>query len=121
MKFGKLFGWGIVIYAIMYLLVAMLSLYGYYPNTLSRIIALLTLIILATIAGASLKFHLKKDILLYSFVWVLEIAALDALMSVPYAGWGLYLDWNIWVGYALVLVVPLFSSYLHRHSSTTAL
>ena len=98
----------------MYLLVAAFSLYGMYPGLLSRMLALGALIALATLAGSSLNFHLKKDILPYSLVWVLEIAVLDALMSVPYAGWGLYLDWNVWVGYALVVLVPMFSVYLHQ-------
>ena len=106
-----------MIYAVMYLLVAMLSLYGLYPNALARIFLLLALIALATMAGVSLKFRFKKDILPYSVVWVIEIALLDALMSVPYAGWGMYLDWNVWLGYALVALVPLFSSYLYRRPS----
>lgn len=109
-----MFGWGVVIYAVMYLLVAGLSLYGMYPNLFSRILALGTLILLSTLAGLSLQFRLKKDILPYAVIWVIEIAVLDAIMSVPYAGWGMYLDWNVWVGYALVLLVPLFAASIHR-------
>ena len=98
----------------MYLLVAAFSLYGMYPNLFSRILALGVLVALATMAGASLNFRSKKDIFPYSLAWVIEIAILDAFMSVPYAGWGLYLDWNVWVGYALVLLIPLYTVHLHK-------
>lgn len=114
MQLGKLFGWGIVIYAVMYLAVAMLALYGIAPSFLARAIALIVLIALATIAGLSLKRHAMRDIAPYSLVWTLEVIALDGLMSMPYTGLTLYLDWNVWVGYTLVLIVPLFTHYVFR-------
>lgn len=114
MQIGKLFGWGIVIYAVMYLTVAMLALYGIAPSILARAIALIVLVLLATIAGLSLRRHTMRDIVPYSFVWTLEVMALDGLMSMPYTGIAIYLDWNVWVGYALVFVVPLFTHYMFR-------
>ncbi len=117
MQWGKFFGWGIAIYAIMYVTVAALSLYMA-SAMLSRVLALIVLIALATIAGLSLRRHTVRDILPYSGMWMAEVAILDAIMSVPYAGWGLYLDWNVWVGYSLVLLAPLLTVYAHRHSLT---
>lgn len=118
MHYGKLFGWGIVIYAVMYLVVALLALYGIAPSLLARVLSLAALIGLATMAGLSIRRHTTRDILPYSIVWTLEVIALDALMSMPYTGFSIYLDWNVWVGYALVALVPLFTQYLHQRSES---
>ena len=114
MHIGKLFGWGIAVYAVMYLAVAMLALYGLAPSFLARTLALIILISLATMAGLSLKRHAARDILPYSLIWTLEVMGLDGLMSMPNTGLSIYLDWNVWVGYALVLIVPLFTHYAFR-------
>ncbi len=111
MKIGALIGWGIVIYAIMYLLWAGMVMHGFTQGIAPRILSLVILIATATIAGRSLRFHSWKDILPYSIAWTIIVAALDGLYSVPFAGWQLYTDWNIWVGYLLVACVPLFAPY----------
>lgn len=116
MKFARLFGWGVVVYAILYLLIASLSLYGLYPGTLSRIVTVVVLASVLLIAGISLRANTAKDILPYSLVWMLEVVALDAILSVPFTGWALYLNWNVWVGYALVVFVPLLALVrIHQH------
>ncbi len=116
MSYSKLLGWGVVIYAVMYLLVAALSIYQAGPM-LVRLLAAATLIVLASIAGHSIRRRSAWDILPFALVWTLEVAALDAVMSVPFSGWQLYLDWNVWVGYSLVFVVPLISVSLSRRLS----
>lgn len=116
MKFARLFGWGIVVYALLYLLIASLSLYGLYPGALSRVCTIIVLASVLLIAGISLRASTVKDILPYSIVWMLEVAALDALLSVPFTGWGIYLNWNLWVGYALVVLVPLLAVVRLRHT-----
>ena len=113
MKYGSLIGWGIVIYSIIFLVWYGLLLHGI-TGTFARVLLLLTLIVVATIAGRSLRFNSPKDILPYSLCWMIIVALLDAAYSVPSAGWQLYGDWNVWVGYALVVVVPLLAPYTRR-------
>lgn len=117
MKFVRLFGWGIVVYAILYLLVAALSLYGFYPSLVSRVVTVLILAGVLVVAGSTLRVATAKDVLPYSLFWMLEVIALDALLTVPFIGWQLYLDWNVWVGYALVALVPLCSTLKLRPST----
>ena len=112
MKYGALFGWGIVIYAIMSLLWSGLVIYGIAATSASLFIRLCALIVLATIAGRSLRFHSWKDILPYSIFWALMMAGLDAIYTVPFSGWALYTDWYLWVGYGLVAAVPLLAPLL---------
>ena len=108
MQYGKLLGWGVMIYAVMYLLIAALSLYQVGP-LLTRILALGTLVVVVSVAGLSLRRHSAWDAIPYALAWVTMVIMLDGLMTVPYIGWQLYVDWHVWVGYALVLIVPLLS------------
>ena len=120
MKYGALFGWGIVIYAIMFLLWSGFVTYGFVDGLAPRIIGLLVLIATTLIAGRSLRFQAWSDILPYSFLWAVIMGLFDAVFSVPYSGWQLYLDWNVWFGYALVAIVPLFSPYLRFQRTSSS-
>lgn|SRR3989344_2635066 len=111
MHYGKLFGWGVVIYALMFLLWSGFVTYGFIEGIVPRITGLLVLVGIMICAGLSLHFHRWHDILPYSFSWAFMLILLDGLFSVPYAGWQLYLDWNVWFGYAVVAVVPLFAPF----------
>lgn len=118
MKFGSLVGWGIVLYAIMFLTFSGFVLYGFVGGWMPRVCALVILIIVATIAGRSLRAHTWLDILPYSISWMVIVGLLDAVFSVPYSGWHMYSDPNIWVGYLLVAVVPLLAPYTRRISTS---
>jgi len=120
MKYGAYVGWGVVLYAVMFLVHSVLVEYGMSIGTLPRVLALLALIITATIAGRSLRFTTWRDILPYSLSWLVVIAAIDALISFPFTGWSVFTDPNVWVGYALVVLVPLFSPYTRRIAAAPA-
>jgi hypothetical protein len=95
----------------MYLVWSGFILYGF-VGAPARIIGLLVLIGLSLIAGRTLRLSSWKDVLSYSIAWAVIIGILDAVFSVPYSGWQVYADWNLWVGYGLVVLVPLFAPYM---------
>lgn len=109
MKYGLLFGWGIVIYSILFLLWSVFIAYGFVEGAFPILIALFTLIVLAIIAGRSLHLSSWVDILPYSFSWALIIAFFDVILTVPFSGWQIFSEWNVWAGYLLVAIVPLVS------------
>ncbi|OGG50083.1 hypothetical protein A3C18_00415 [Candidatus Kaiserbacteria bacterium RIFCSPHIGHO2_02_FULL_54_11b] len=112
MKYGALLGWGICIYAVMMLAWSGLVIYGLAGTLVARILVLCVLIIVTTIAARSLRYHSWKDILPYSIAWALMMGLLDAVYTVPYSNWTIYADWNLWVGYSLVAIVPLLTPFL---------
>ena len=118
MKWGALLGWGIVIYAFMYLVWIGMALHGFAQGTVPRVFTLCVLIATATIAGRSLRLSTWKDILPYSVVWTVIVMLLDGIFTVPYAGWLVYFDWNLWVGYVLVALIPLFAPLTRRPHDT---
>ena len=110
-RIGALFGWGIVIYAVMFLLWSVFVTYGFVEGIAPRILGLIVLVILAVLAGRSLKAHVWQDIIPYSICWGLIMAIFDVVMSVPFAGWQIFLDWNVWFGYGVVVFAPLLVLY----------
>lgn len=111
LKLGVLVGWSIVIYAVMFLVWSAFVTYGFIAGWVPRVIGLLILIATALIAGRSLRASSWRDILPYSLSWGIMMAVLDGIMSVPFAGWQVYADWNVWFGYAVVALAPLLALY----------
>lgn len=107
-------GWGILIYAVMYLVWSGLVIYGLSLGLLSLAIRIITLALMTTIAARSLRRTDWKDILPFSISWAIAAAILDAVFLVPFSGWELYASWSVWVGYALVAIVPLLTSLFSR-------
>ena len=114
MQWGALVGWGVAIYAVMYLSWNGLVINQFSTGVLPRLIELLILVILALLAGRSLRFQSWTDILPYSICWAIIMGLLDIIYSVPFGGWQIYTDWNLWVGYALVVILPLFAPLTRR-------
>lgn len=113
-------GWGIVIYAIVYLAWNGFAIYGFTQGILPRLCELAVLVCVAAAAGHALGFRSWKDILPYSCGWALIAIGLDAIFILPFSGVQMYANLNIWIGYALVALLPLAAPQLRffeHHSS----
>lgn len=111
LKFGSLLGWGIMIYAVMFLMWSAFVTYGFVEGFAPRVVTFVILIATTVIAGRSLRANSSRDILPYSISWGVMMVILDSVMSVPLAGWQIFADWNIWFGYAIVVLAPLLALY----------
>lgn len=111
LKLGALLGWGVAIYAVMFLLWSMFVTYGFVNGIAPRALGFLALVATAIIAGRSLHASSWRDILPYSFSWGIMMVILDGVMSGLLTGWQVFVDWNVWFGYAVVVVAPLFALY----------
>ena len=116
MHLRALFGWGIAMYATLYLVWSTFVVYGLSANLLAHVGMIITLIALAILATRSLRITTEREILPYAIGWVLIAACLDAIVIAPVAGWAIYSDWNIWVGYGLLLAVPLVVAAVSKRS-----
>lgn len=119
MHVRALLGWGIVIYAVLYLVWAGLVIHGLSGSFIARIIVLATLIAVAGIATRALRLSTERDIAPYAIGWVFVAAALDAVFVVPTEGWGIYSNWNLWVGYILLFCVPFIVMAVSKKQTTT--
>ena len=114
---SRAIGWGIVIYAVMYLTWSGLVIYGLSLGYLSIIARLIVLFVISIIAARSLRVIDWKDVIPYSAAWAVTAMVLDGLFLVPFAGWGLYASLSIWVGYALIVALPILGTYWRRQSA----
>lgn len=111
MRFGMYaLGWGIAIYAVMYLLWSGLVIYGLAAGVLSLVVRLIALAGVTTVAARALRLPNWKDLAPYTVSWALVAVVFDALFLVPFSGWSLYATWSVWVGYALVAILPILTS-----------
>jgi hypothetical protein len=120
MKYLSRLWWGIAIYAIMYLTWNGLALYGFTSGILPRVCELLVLVVISTIAGRSLRFNSWKDILPYSCFWAITAFALDAIFTLPFSATSMYANPGIWIGYALVILLPLAAPLSKKIHDDTA-
>ncbi|MBI2610378.1 hypothetical protein HYW60_00365 [Candidatus Kaiserbacteria bacterium] len=105
-----LLGWGIAIYAVMFLLASIFATYNFQGVTM-RLVSLAVLLTTGIIAGHSLPVHSWRDILPYSLSWAIIAAVIDGVMLLPLTGWQVYANWSVWLGYALVVIAPLLAHY----------
>jgi len=117
MRFGALFGWGITIYAVFFLMWSAINAYGISQGPASDAIEILTLLAVCVIAGSSLKFRTWKDILPYSIGWAIVAVALDAFFTAPTGNWSLFSQWSTWIAYLLVVLFPLLAVFFVKRES----
>ena len=118
MRFAaRALGWGIAIYALMYLLWSGLVIYGVAAGIFSLIVRLGALAVITTIAGREQRLTNWKDLAPFTISWAVIAVVLDAIFLVPFSGWALYASWSVWVGYALVAIIPLVTSFWRRGAS----
>ena len=102
-----MFGWGVVIYAVVFLVWSGFLTYGFIEGMLPRILGFAALVAATSTAALSLRLSTWYDVLPYSLSWMVVVMLLDGIFSFPFVGFAIYADPNVWVGYALVAIVPL--------------
>lgn len=107
MHIYRALGWGILIYAVMYLAWSGMVIYGLSLGIVSLIARLAVLAVITIIAARSMHLENIKDLLGNALVWAVTAVGLDMVFLVPFAGWALYASWSVWAGYALIVVFPL--------------
>jgi len=108
--YQKLIGWGVSIYAVMFLLWSAFVAYGFVEGILPQLIGLIVLVGIMYKAGKSIPGGTWQSALPYAVSWVVVVAVLDVILSVPFAGWEIFTDWNLWVSYALIFIIPLLAA-----------
>ncbi|MBU0540055.1 hypothetical protein KKF59_02480 [Patescibacteria group bacterium] len=107
MNYTKLFGYGVAIWAAAYLTATIFVAYKSMETLIAQIVVAVVGALAAYIAGRKLAAKNAGAILKYSIPWVLIAVVLDMVLTVPFTGWGFFSTWSLWIGYALIALVPL--------------
>lgn len=108
MNVRALFGWGITIYALFFLLQSVFVTYGFVQGFAPALVSAAVLIAISLIAATTLRATSWKDVLPYSITWAVIAAILDGVLSFPYTGLAVYSTPSVLLGYAVIVVAPLF-------------
>ena len=114
MDIWRSLGWGIVVYAIMYLAWSGMVIYGLSLGIISLIARLSVLALVTVIAARAMRLGDPKDVVGNALVWAATAIGLDMVFIVPFSGWALYASWSVWAGYALIVVFPLAYTMLRN-------
>ena len=104
-----------MIYAVMFLVESLFLTYGFVGGIAPAMFGIIILTFLCFVASSSLRLSLWKDILPYSIGWAIVAAGLDGIFSYPYAGFSVYGNPSLLIGYALIILVPLIAPYVKLH------
>lgn len=99
----------------MYLAWSGFALYGLTAGATVLVLRFLVLAAITTIAARELKVSWLA-VLKYSAFWALTAAILDIILLVPFVGMMFYTEIGVWLGYALVVVIPVVTSRFFPHS-----
>lgn len=103
----------------MYLLWSGLVIYGFAAGMFSLVVRLAALAAITTIAARSLRLPTILDYVPYTCAWAGVAVILDAVFLVPFSGFVIYSSWSVWVGYALVALIPLVTSIRRSRAAVT--
>ena len=110
MNYKKLFGFGVLIWAVAYLVATAFVAYKMGESLLAQIVITLAVIAASCFCGWALELNSVKEILKYSASWLVIAFVLDLILTVPFTGWRIFYSWELWAGYLAILLVPLLSA-----------
>lgn len=100
---------GIIIWGVAFVVVSVLMAIGIREGYLNWIIT--TIIIAITGYKLAQKMSLKNmnSALSVGLLWVIVVVLLDWLITTHFATMAFFSDYKIWVSYAIILLIPVFS------------
>jgi hypothetical protein len=110
MDYKRLFGFGIAIWIVAFLVASIFVATGQIDSLAAKIVVPIAVGAAAFLIGRKLKPASAGDALRYSAAWVVIVILLDAAITVPFAGWQIFAQWNVWLGLLLVLTMPVVAA-----------
>jgi len=112
MNYKKLIGFGILIWIIAFGIASAFVAFNAINSLIAKLIVPVVIGIVAFFAGKNLKLKNIIETLKYSASWVIIGIILDALITVQFTGWEIFMQLDVWFGYFLVLVAPIIATRL---------
>lgn len=117
MNWKKLFGFGILLYALMFLFWSILMSFGVSDAVWAWPLALIVLAFLVHCIAHKLHTKNLGKLLGYSVGWAIIMALLDYFISMRFTGPVLFQMWETYAAYAIIVLVPLVSMHCPCHKN----
>jgi uncharacterized membrane protein YpjA len=110
MNYLKAIGYGIALWAIIFVVASVLIALGLKTGTLMEIITLIAVVIATFILARNYKIESRIQGLLIGVIWLVVNAAIEYLVTVRgfLQGDLSFYSWSVLAGYALILLIPIF-------------
>lgn len=108
-KYWKLFGYGAVIWGVAFIVVSAFIGFEVTSEVIVQGVTTLAVAIAAYLLARSLNISNRKEMLKYGFSWVVVGLILDLIVTTRFTGWQFFSAFYVWLGYALILLVPLLA------------
>jgi len=107
-NWAKAFGWGLAIWAIMFVIDSILILFQLEALWFAIVMLIVCLVVVWYVASKMFKFKEVAEAFMVGLIWLIIVAVLDYLVLVLVFSGGdfSFYAWNIWVRYAIVLLLP---------------
>jgi hypothetical protein len=112
MNYKKLIGFGILLWITAFAIASVFVGAKAIDSIAAKITVPIVVGIAAFFVGKNLKLKSIPETLKYSVVWIVIGVLLDMAVTVPFTGWGIFAEWNVWLGYFFVLTAPLLATKL---------
>jgi len=107
MNYLKVIGFGMLIWAVAFVVVSAFIGFGVDVDTDTVGVATVLAIFLITLLLAkNLGMSSKKRALVVGVIWVVTLIVLDAVITMRFTGSAIFTEWSVITGYVIVLVIP---------------
>lgn len=107
--YSKLLGYGGIIWGVAFIVVSVFIAFGITSDIVVQTPTTLAVVIVTLFLARSLNISDRKEMLKYGISWAVVGLILDALVTVRFTGFEFFYRWYIWLGYLLIVVVPLLA------------
>lgn len=111
MNYKKLIGFGILIWVTAFVTASLFVAFNKIDSIAAKIIVPLAVGTAVFFVSKNLNLNSTKSAFKYSAAWIIIGLLLDVVITVPFTGWEIFTKWNVWLGYFLILIVPVLTAY----------
>ncbi len=101
--------YGAIIWGVAFIVASVFVGYKVISPLIMHGITTLAVAIVTFKLAKNLNIDNRKEMLKYSICWVIVGLILDAVITTRFTGWRFFYAKYIWIGYALILLVPLLA------------
>lgn len=110
MNYKKLIGFGILLWIVGFAIASVFVASNAMDTLTAKLTVPLLVGITAFLFGKNLKLTSALKMLKYSGTWVAIALVLDVLITVRFAGWAIFIQWDVLLGYFLALTAPILAT-----------
>ncbi len=110
----KFCGYGAIIWMVAFIVACFFIGFKINSEIIVPIVTTLAVIVTAYLLARSMNISSRKEMLKYSFCWVILGLILDAIVTARFTGWQFFTSWQILLSYVLLFFVPLLAVKLQK-------